>query len=335
MTRDQRICHAALLALDSSARVEENREKALKPKVSVLTLTYNHADFIEQNIQSVLEQQTDFPIEHIIADDDSDDGTQEIILRYAKRYPHIVPVFQRTRSYGSANTRALFESASSEYVALCDGDDYFTDPCKLQTQADFLDAHQNCALCFHPVEVVYEDGSERSRVYPPLDILPGGVKPFYRLADLLSFNFIQTNSVMYRWRFKDGLPDWFRTDILPGDLYWHILHAELGNIGFIDKKMSVYRRHRDAVYYTAEINTKVHSGLHGLEKLKAYAAINEHFKGEHFSILKDLMFGVFADSLSQAIETGNNENFFLMLERYPTFAKHFLVRVNDPQTGRS
>jgi hypothetical protein len=93
------------------------------------------------------------------------------------------------------------ESVRSPYVAICDGDDYFTDPLKLQLQADFLDAHKDCGLCFHVVRVVYEDFPEREHLYPPVEQLPRGIRTFYYLSDLIKRNLIQTNSAMYRWRF--------------------------------------------------------------------------------------------------------------------------------------
>lgn len=331
LDRDQRLIYAALQdAMPCSYQAVLPRRMP-EPKVSVLTLTYNHADFIEKNIQSVLEQTTDFPINHIIADDGSDDETREIIINYAARHPHIIPVFQKKRSHGFHAVRALFAMARSEYVALCDGDDYFTDCQKLQTQADFLDTYPECALCFHPVQVVYEDGTSRSRVYPPLDALPRGVRPFYYLTDLLRFNMIQTNSVMYRWRFRNGLPEWFRADLTPGDWYWHILHAEMGKIGFINKIMAVYRRHKKSVYYSAEINTRIHRDRAGGQELEVYSAVNKHFNGKYASILGDMANGVLASLLLHAQETGDSGIFDSMIERYPEFAAHFLASIKKVQ----
>lgn len=306
------------------------------PRLSVLTLSYNHAAFIEENIKSVIAQKTDFPVQHIIADDGSRDGTQDIILAYAEKHPHIIPMLNRKRAQRS-NVRILFDMARSPYVALCDGDDYFTDPLKLQTQADFLDANPACSLCFHPVQVVYEDGTRRSRVHPPPDALPRGVRQFYYLADLLRFNMIQTNSVMYRWRFTQGLPDWFRPDLVPGDWYWHLLHAELGKIGFIDKVMSVYRRHKKGVYYLAEVDRLKHRAAVGKRELEMYDAVNRHFHGKYESILLDMTNGVFADCLlhdSENGDEGGTKTLDALCERFPSFARHFLASLKKAGRGR-
>ena len=296
-------------------------------KVSVLTLAYRHEKYIANCIESVLAQKTSFPVEHIIVDDGSDDKTTEIIDAYAQKHPHIHPVYlERRRNFN--NVRYLFAACHSPYAALCDGDDYYTDPLKLQTQADFLDANPDCALCFHPVQVVYEDGSKPGHIYPPLEQLPRGIKPFYYLSDLLKCNLIQTNSVMYRWRFKDGLPAWFRPDCCPGDWYWHLLHAEQGKIGFINKVMSVYRRHQEGIYYLSEVDRLKHRARVGQEEIEVYDVINRHFGRKYESILLDLVNGVFADCLMydshRAEEDGAEPILPKLVDMYPDFARHFL-----------
>lgn len=308
-------------------RMCSNVSDAPDYKVSVLTLAYRHEQYIADCIESVLAQKTSFSFEHIIVDDGSDDKTAEIIAAYAQKHPHIHPIYlERRRNFN--NVRYLFAACHSPYAALCDGDDYYTDPLKLQTQADFLDANPDCALCFHPVKVVYEDGSKRGHVYPPLDQLPRGIKPFYYLSDLLKCNLIQTNSVMYRWRFRDGLPAWFRPDCCPGDWYWHLLHAELGKIGFINEVMSVYRRHEEGIYYLSEVDRLKHRAKVGQEEIEVYNVINKHFGRKYESILLDLVNGVFADCLmydtQRAEEDGAEPILPKLVEMYPDFARHFL-----------
>lgn len=298
------------------------------PKVSVLTATYNHKAFIADAIESVLLQQASFPVEHIIADDGSTDGTQEIIREYANRYKSITPILHAHHVGGGENYAALYESAESKYVALCDGDDYFTDPYKLQQQYDFLEKNKTASLCFHVVRVLYEDEPERERLYPPVGELPRGVCQFYYLSDLLKCNLIQTNSVMYRWRFRGGLPDWFRSDLCPGDWYLHLLHAEIGKIGFINKVMSVYRRHKQGIYFVAEVDRLKHRSLFGMKEIEAYDVINKHFEGRYEHILKDLSNGVFADCLLYDSLRSEEEKVEPVLPKlvdlYPDFARYFL-----------
>lgn len=304
-----------------------------EPLLTVLTLAYNQAAYIGEAIESVLAQRTDFPVEHIIVDHCSTDGTREIIADYARKHASIWPVFLARRNSKGANVRALFSRCRSRYAALCDGDDYFTDPRKLQKQVDFLETHPECGLCFHPVDVMYEDGSP-SRVYPPEDILPSGIQQFNTIKDLLFANFIQTNSVVYRWRFTEGLPDWFDATLVPGDWYWHLLHAETGLIGYLREHMAVYRRHATSLYATAEGDLVAHRGIHGLNELHAYDVVNRHFHGRYYTDIKRLVTGVFADFLKIYLRTGDDTLLQRGCSDCPDFARDFLAQVRE-NNGKS
>lgn len=297
-----------------------------EPLLSVLTLAYNQAAYIGEAIESVLAQQTSFPVEHIIVDHGSTDGTREIIADYANKHASIRPVFLTRQGGSGANVRALFSRCRSRYAALCDGDDYFTDPLKLQKQVDFLEAHPECALCFHPVDVLYENGAP-SRVYPPEGLLPGGVRNFYTIKDLLSANLIQTNSVVYRWRFTEGLPDWFDATLIPGDWYWHLLHAETGLIGYLREHMAVYRRHATSLYATAEGDHVTHRNAHGLNELRFYGVCNKHFCGRFYKDLQRLATGVFADFLQIFINEGDDTLLQQGCSLCPDFGRDFLAQV--------
>ena len=296
--------------------------------ISVLTLSYNAKDYIAQNIESVIDQQCSVPFQHIIVDDGSDDDTQNIIESYARRFAHIKPVFipRFPRHNGGDNVKTLFGRCHTKYAAICDGDDYFTDPHKLQKQYDFLEKHPECALCFHPVTVTYEDGSP-TRTYPPENILPGGVRKFYSIKDLLYANHIQTNSVMYRWRFINGLPDWFDATLVPSDWYWHLLHAEMGLIGYLKDHMSVYRRHASSLYASAEGDLIKHRAVHGLNELRTYNALNNHFKNRHYKDFCRLAMGVLADFVQIYKQTGDDSLIQKGVSICPEFGQDFLKRM--------
>lgn len=219
-----------------------------KVKVSVLCLSYNQVDYIEECLDSILMQKTNFDFEVLINDDASNDGTKEIIEKYQKKYPKIIkPNYQKENQYsqGKRNmiVRYLLPHAKGKYLAICEGDDYWTDPHKLQKQVDFLDENPEYSLCFHPVKVFFENGEEKDSVYPT------GTTGF-TVERLLEGNFIQTNSVMYRARSK---PEYSKlsTDVMPGDWYLHLYHAQFGKIGFINKVMSAYRRHEGGIWWSA------------------------------------------------------------------------------------
>ena len=107
--------------------------------VSVLMITYNHENFIREAIEGVLMQKTDFPIELIIGEDCSTDGTRKIVMEYASKYPDIIrPLLPDSNLGMMKNFIETMQAATGKYIALCEGDDYWTDPYKLQKQVDIL-----------------------------------------------------------------------------------------------------------------------------------------------------------------------------------------------------
>lgn len=212
------------------------------PKVSVLIITYNQKKFIRQAIDSVLEQKTTFPIEILVGDDFSTDGTREIIQEYERKYPGLVIGILHPHNMGKnggINFLETLKRAKGEYYALIDGDDYLTDPLKLQKQADLLDAHPDYSMSFHNALITYEDGS-------PSHVLNGpDMKPYYTVDDLIGEDeiwFMATSSTMYRNSIRE-YPAWFR-ESSSGDIPRLILKAKLGKIGYLPDVMSVYRKNR-------------------------------------------------------------------------------------------
>ena len=136
-----------------------------KCKVSVLCTAYNHEKYIRDALEGFVSQKTDFPFEVLVNDDCSSDGTADIIREYAGKYPDIIrPFYQEKNLYSQGGMTHLFASvfypnARGEYMALCEGDDYWSDPEKLQRQVSFLDAHPDYTACVHNTVLHYCDGS--------------------------------------------------------------------------------------------------------------------------------------------------------------------------------
>lgn len=241
------------------------------PKVSVCIQTYNHESFIAQAIESVLGQEVNFEFELIIGEDDSSDGTREIVRSYAGRFPDIIRLFLNDRQNvihvgGKATGRWNFlnnlRHAKGEYVALLDGDDYWIDRRKLQKQVDFLDLHRRYVACCHDVELLYEGNTGPQR--RPLR-RPSGHS--ISLVDLLEGNVIPTCSVVYRRCAPEPLPDWLeRTPT--GDWPLHILNARRGDYYFMDEKLAVYRVHEGGYWSSND------RAFYARRKLDAYAIIN-------------------------------------------------------------
>ncbi len=329
LSKEQEELHHALTRNVVNDRLLVENGKA-NYKLSVLTLCYNHEKYIAECIESVQAQQTSFPIKHIIVDHASIDKSQEVIAHYAEKYDNITPYIFNVREGGGINLEALFKLADTEYVAICDGDDYFIDPLKLQKQVDVLDSNPSAAVCFHPVQVVYEGEPSRTRTYPPESMLPRGVRPFYYLSDMFQGNLIQTNSVVYRWRFKEGLPEWFRPDLVPGDWYWHLLHAENGKIAYINEIMSVYRRHKQSLYKEGEYEDSVkHRLVHGMNELECFDVVSKHFGKKFDSHIFKLASGVFANYVQYYAEHNDDSYLNNAVEKYPLFAKFFLSSLSE------
>jgi glycosyltransferase involved in cell wall biosynthesis len=206
-----------------------------EPKVSVLMITYNHEKYIAQAIESVLMQKTDFPYELIVGEDCSTDGTREIVLEYSRKYPQIVRAHLSERNIGAKeNSRQVFFASRGKYLALLEGDDYWTSQEKLQLQADLLDAHPETALCGHRTVWHRADGSSPDRTVPDL---PAG---FYDVERMLHRNFLHTSSAMFRRVIEDINPECYKH--LPmGDIPLFVEVAQHGNICLLDETMGVYR----------------------------------------------------------------------------------------------
>jgi glycosyltransferase involved in cell wall biosynthesis len=254
-----------------------------RPKVSVVCICFNHQDFIEKTIVSLLAQVVDFDVEFIVMDDCSSDSTPDIVRRLTQNDER-VRFIARTQNIGSAsNFGEALALVRGEYVALCDGDDYWTDETKLKRQVEFLDQNPDCSICFHPVVVEYEDGRES-------DIFPADTGPFNALR--LGFgNFIQTNSVMYRWRWGPGqIEQVFSKEVSPSDWMLHLQHAEAGGIGFINRPMAVYRKHSGGIWWGS--GSSEHKLRHGPAEIAFYLELSRLFGGafsEHCaSVRKEL-----------------------------------------------
>ena len=239
------------------------------PVLSIICITYNHGKYIRQALESFVTQKTDFPFEVIVADDFSTDNARDIIREYEQKYPEIIKPIWRDKNVGiSANNNEAFSRATGKYIALCEGDDFFTDKNKIQMQADFLEKNSDYSMCFHPVRCFWENGEKADEIFPEVNGRP------YTLTELLKGNFIQTNSAVYRRKPYDSLPE----NILPMDWYIHLYHAKDGKIGFINKTMSAYRKHSGGIWADAAHDIEKHYKRHGVVQLAMFFEVLKLFK---------------------------------------------------------
>ncbi len=132
------------------------------PLVSVTMITYNHSRFIAAAIQGVLSQKTDFPIELVIGEDCSTDGTREIVAGYQKKFPDIVKVITSDKNVGMMkNSVRTMRASKGTYIAFCEGDDYWHNPRKLQKQVDYFERHPECGLVYSSYDVFNVDSGKK------------------------------------------------------------------------------------------------------------------------------------------------------------------------------
>ncbi len=213
-----------------------------QPLVSICCLTYNHKNCIGKAIESFLMQKTDFPVEILIHDDASDDGTTLIIRKFQQENPEIVRLliqpenlFSKGKSLYEIYTQIVFPQAKGKYLAICEGDDYWTDPLKLQKQIDFMQNHPDYSISFHRVGFVggaEVDFEEHNKFYSHLF----GQKNGFTFQDLIKENFIANCSVVYR-NCNSDFPDLFKTLAFP-DWPIHLVFAQKGKIHFLDEIMA-------------------------------------------------------------------------------------------------
>jgi glycosyltransferase involved in cell wall biosynthesis len=228
-----------------------------KVKVSVCIVTYNHVKFIQQCLDSLIVQKTDFEYEILVSDDCSTDGTIEILKKYAKQFPNLVkPFFQKKNIGAHANFLFVHQEAEGEYVAHIDGDDYAL-PGKLQSQADFLDKNVDCNIVWHRMstlknEIFFEDNNSHcSLTNKKFDIL-----------DLIANITIGMNSSkMYRNYFEHK--DWI--DYYDLDFSFNVLKLIDSNKSAAFTSESIYGVYRSgigiSVTHNYQIRIKIYKWL--------------------------------------------------------------------------
>ena len=206
-------------------------------------ITYNHENFIAQGIEGVLMQKTNFSFELVIGEDFSTDSTRSICLKFANEYPDKVRLLQSGENYGMMrNFVRTYNECLGQYIAFCEGDDYWTDPYKLQKQVDFLESNPDYAICYHRVDVLDENG-----VFTKERINNSEYPITYTINDLAKGNIMHTPSVVFRNKLFNKLPDWF-TESTVGDYVLHMLNASKGKIYYMPNIMAVYRVHSNSAW---------------------------------------------------------------------------------------
>ena len=169
--------------------------------VSIVCLAYNHGKYIRQALEGFVSQETDFPFEVVIHDDASTDDTAGIIREFEQKYPEIIrPIYQTQNQFSlraSVKKDFMLPLIRGEFVAVCEGDDYWTDRQKLKKQVDMMRRHENCSMCVHKVAEVFEDGMPDGVTFPDFALEEGVLssRRFFEIGREYSFH---TSSYFFR-----------------------------------------------------------------------------------------------------------------------------------------
>ncbi|WP_295200231.1 glycosyltransferase [uncultured Chryseobacterium sp.] len=209
-----------------------------KLKVSIYMITYNQEKHIEESIESVVNQKTSFNYKLFIGEDCSTDNTRKICIKLKEKYPDKIHLILNEHNLGATrNAKNIFNlcfESGADYIALIEGDDYWTDPLKLQKQIDFLENNPEYSISFHKVKEVSTSGEEQYTVLNSPE-----TEQTLTIEDLAKGNCIHTPSVVFR-KNMEILPEWLPYSPI-GDYPLHMLNAEFGLIKYFPEEMAAYR----------------------------------------------------------------------------------------------
>jgi glycosyltransferase involved in cell wall biosynthesis len=227
------------------AITEQKWPEGTLPLVSTSTVTYNHESFIRDCIEGILMQKTTFPVRVCIFEDASTDKTADIVKEYAERYPGFIFAFcQKVNTHNKPTRKEAKRPFNkmqnvAKYIALCEGDDYWTDPLKLQKQVDFMETNQDYSLCFHGWKNIFNNDPSNYLIFQPKEILGDSS---FGTEDVILGNvgIMATNSIFFSTRHVINIPEWM-SNAPVGDFPLILLLSTKGKIGYIDDVMSVFR----------------------------------------------------------------------------------------------
>jgi glycosyltransferase involved in cell wall biosynthesis len=258
------------------------------PLVSICCVTYNHERFIRDCLDGFIRQQTNFPFEVLIHEDASTDSTADIIREYEEKYPQLFRcVYQTENQFLKQNVllNILFKMAKGRYIALCEGDDYWIDPSKLQKQVDILRSDSGCILTFHNTLDITPEASTPK--------YSQGLKDRFYIKDFVNFFYARTVSMMFR-NPEQELPSQFQY-MRVADWPIAIWLMQFGSARYIPDVMAAYRIHNAGIY------TRLSSSKKAIQVYESFRLLSQAMSKEHRPIvaekLYELSFSYFSGSI--------------------------------------
>jgi len=262
-----------------------------KIKVSIICTAYNHEKFIASALDGFVMQKTNFSYEGLVHDDASIDGTADIIKKYAQKYPDIiVPVLQTENQYSKKvkiTNDILLPMAKGEYIAFCEGDDFWTVDNKLQIQIDFLDTHPEYIACVHNTLQHDCSGKHRNKMYSPrteeCDI---------KFEEAVYGMQYQTSSLVIRKEYVGNMPSFY--DIASkfgvGDLPRAIWYTLVGKVRFLPYNMSTYRVASNPDSWSVKTSTSIKRRLMLTDGLiEMYEDVKNYVSEDRLQLLEQVV----------------------------------------------
>ena len=304
--------------------------------VSVICVTYNQSKYIEETLNSMINQITNFRYEIIIHDDCSTDGTVEIIKKYEDKYPDIIkPIFEEENQYSLGNEilDICFKKSRGKYIALCDGDDFWCDQNKLQKQFDFMESKEKCSLVTSEYKVLSEIDN---RYYPIKNSYKQGTS--YSTREIISGDgsLFCTNTMFFRSKYVRDLPSFYYNAPIK-DFPLTIFLSLKGEVYCINDVMSVYRKNAIGSWsnnmssgnYTIKQNKFFHQLKNMFDEIKTYT--NHKFDKEIDMFLLRKELDILVNTQQYDIIKNNSNKFELLYKsgNLKDRIKHYL-KVKNP-----
>lgn len=247
----------------------------IRPKVSVLVLTYDHEKYIRQALESALLQKTAWEYEVVVAEDCSRDRTAQLVREVSEINPGRIRILMRERNLGLVrNFCDAYAACRGEYVAILEGDDFWQDSEKLQRMVEVLDEDPRLSFAFHDVRLSFDDGRELN------ECCPSTLKSRFAIEDFIAHNPVPNcSALVFRHGLINEFPTWFSRQSYY-DWPLHVLHLERGPAAYLREALSTYRVHKGGAWHGA-------SSAYRVEKLaEIFRALNEHLDFRYNSVFE-------------------------------------------------
>lgn len=312
-----------------------------KPLVSICSITYNHAPYIRQCLDGFLMQKTNFPFEIIINDDCSTDGTTEIIKEYAAKYPDLIkPIFHDENQY-QKGVRGMFlnfvfPKAQGQYLALCEGDDYWIDPLKLQKQVDFLETHSDYSMSYtdnflfkQSKRECQHDRLEGKRFELGNKLTCEDIIRYPRI--ILTLSVLIKKSVYEKAKLSD--PFIFEADnFLLGDIPLWYTAAKIGKVHYLPERTSVYRILDNSASHIKGFRNRYKFSV-SAQGLRAYLCRRDNLSSDLSNLIERRYANVFLHHLVLNPDykpvvplLPNTHRFELFLQRYKLLGTYLVIK---------